>query len=131
MQLTRNLFLSPKKSLIRKVSEVLIACAMERILSKNRILEIYLNVIEWGNGVYGVEAAASYYFHKPASSLSASEAAFLASIIPNPRKWGRWPPGSYIQRRQQVILARMWPSQEKKEEEFELPELPEEPTETK
>lgn len=107
MQLARNLYLTPHKNVVRKVFEIAIALEMESVLSKDRILELYLNLIEWADGVYGAEEAARHYFKKPASALSASEAAFLVSIIPNPRKWGRWPPGPYVAKRQTAILKRI------------------------
>jgi len=84
-QLAKNLYLSSQRSFWRKGQEAALTVMLERSLNKRRILEIYLNVIEWGDGVYGAEAAARRYFHKPASSLSASEAAFLSAMIPNPR----------------------------------------------
>lgn len=83
-QLAKNLFLSSEKSFFRKGREAVITYFLERKLSKRRILEIYLNVIEWGDGIYGAEAASQYYFKKPASDLSPREAAFLSAIIPNP-----------------------------------------------
>jgi monofunctional biosynthetic peptidoglycan transglycosylase len=64
-------------------------------------------VIEWGKGVYGAEAAARHYFQKSSSDLPPDEAAFLAAILPNPRKWGRWPPGPYVGKRMEIILSRM------------------------
>ena len=84
-QLAKNLFLSSERSFLRKGREAAITLFLERKLSKRRILELYLNVIEWGDGVYGAEAASQYYFKKPAANLSPREAAFLAAIIPNPR----------------------------------------------
>ncbi len=84
-QLAKNLYLSSQKSFIRKGQEAIVTLMLERMLTKRRILEIYLNVIEWGDGVYGAEAAAQRYFHKPAASLSFNEAAFLSAMIPNPR----------------------------------------------
>lgn len=84
-QLTKNLYLSSRRSFFRKGQEALLTVMLERTLSKQRILEIYLNVIEWGDGIYGAEAASQVYFHKPASSLSANQAAFLSAMIPNPR----------------------------------------------
>jgi monofunctional biosynthetic peptidoglycan transglycosylase len=84
-QLAKNLYLSTDKTFIRKAQEAIITIFLERLLTKRRILEIYLNVIEWGDGVYGAEAAAQHYFRKSATSLSASEAAFLSAMIPNPR----------------------------------------------
>jgi monofunctional biosynthetic peptidoglycan transglycosylase len=85
-QLAKNLYLSSEKSFLRKAREAAITYFLERELSKRRILELYLNVIEWGDGIYGAEAASQYYFHKPAANLSPREAAFLSAIIPNPRK---------------------------------------------
>lgn len=84
-QLAKNLYLSSQKTFIRKGQEAVLTVFLERLLTKRRILEIYLNVIEWGDGVYGAEAAARRYFNKSAASLSPSEAAFLSAIIPNPR----------------------------------------------
>jgi len=84
-QLAKNLYLSSQKSFVRKGQEAIVTLMLERMLSKKRILEIYLNVIEWGDGVYGAEAAAQRYFHKPAATLSFNEAAFLSAMIPNPR----------------------------------------------
>jgi monofunctional biosynthetic peptidoglycan transglycosylase len=84
-QLAKNLYLSSRRSFFRKGQEAILTVMLERTLTKRRILEIYLNVIEWGDGVYGAEAASQYYFHKPASALNATQAAFLAAMIPNPR----------------------------------------------
>jgi len=86
-QLARNLFLSPEKSLIRKISEAVITWRMEKVLSKKRILELYLNVVEWGEGIFGAEAASRHYFGKPSSELNPEEAARLAAILPNPRRY--------------------------------------------
>ncbi|MDQ7836761.1 MAG: monofunctional biosynthetic peptidoglycan transglycosylase [Humidesulfovibrio sp.] len=83
-QLTKNLFLSPEKSLTRKFKEAILTWRLERALSKRRILELYVNVAEWGDGIFGIEAAARHYFHKPASQLSTMEAARLAAVLPNP-----------------------------------------------
>lgn len=84
-QLAKNLYLSSQRSFIRKGQEAVVTVMLERMLTKRRILEIYLNVIEWGDGVYGAEAAAQSYFRKSAASLTANEAAFLSAMIPNPR----------------------------------------------
>ena len=84
-QLAKNLFLSSERSFIRKGQEAVLTVMLEHTLSKRRILELYLNVIEWGDGIYGAEAAAQHYFHKPASALSPSDGAFLSAMIPNPR----------------------------------------------
>jgi monofunctional biosynthetic peptidoglycan transglycosylase len=107
-QLAKNLYLTSERSIIRKVREAVITYFMERTLSKKRILEIYLNVIEWGDGIYGAEAAAQTYFHKPASALTVNEAAFLSAMIPsplnlfNPQKNPR-----RLARRQKIILRGM------------------------
>jgi len=84
-QLAKNLYLTTERSFIRKGREAVITYFLEKNLTKKRILEIYLNVIEWGDGIYGADAARQNYFHKPAANLSAREAAFLAAMIPNPR----------------------------------------------
>ncbi|PIR19861.1 MAG: monofunctional biosynthetic peptidoglycan transglycosylase [Deltaproteobacteria bacterium CG11_big_fil_rev_8_21_14_0_20_47_16] len=104
-QLARNLYLSKSKNPFRKLKEFLIALKLERELSKQRILELYLNVVEWGPGVYGAEAASQYYFKHSAAKLSASESAFLASILPNPKRLGRR--GYRMSRRAGSILRRM------------------------
>jgi monofunctional biosynthetic peptidoglycan transglycosylase len=107
-QLAKNLFLSPAKNPLRKLHEMIIAWEMEQILGKRRILEIYLNVIEWGAGIYGAEAAARHYFGVPASSLNQEQAAFLAAIIPTPLKgYTSNHYSSYIRSRINMISARM------------------------
>ena len=106
-QLAKNLYLSPSKNPIRKLREVLIARRLEASLSKRRILELYLNVIEWGDGIYGAEAAARTYFGKSASALSPEEAALLAGAIINPRVHSPAHPTPRLRRRQQIILRRM------------------------
>jgi monofunctional glycosyltransferase len=107
-QLAKNLYLSSQKSFFRKGEEAILTIFLERELSKRRILELYLNVIEWGDGIYGAEAAAEHYFHKPASALSANEAAFLSAMIPNPRSVfnARINPRR-VARRQRIILRGM------------------------
>ncbi len=105
MQLARNLYLSPQKALIRKLMEILIALKIEQVLPKTRILELYLNVVEWAPGVYGAEAASQYYFHSAANKLSAEQAAFLAAILPSPKRWGHWPPGAYVHRRMERLMG--------------------------
>ena len=106
-QLAKNLYLSPSKNPLRKLRELIIARRLEAELKKARILEIYLNVIEWGDGVYGAEAAAQTYFHQPASTLSATQAALLAGAIVNPRLLNPAKPTARLLRRQQLILRRM------------------------
>jgi monofunctional biosynthetic peptidoglycan transglycosylase len=106
-QLAKNLYLSPSKNPLRKVRELIIARRLESELKKARILELYLNVIEWGDGIYGVEAAAQTYFHSPASSLGPRESALLAAAIINPRVLNPAHPSARLFRRQQLILRRM------------------------
>ena len=106
-QLAKNLYLSPSKNPIRKLREFLIARRLEAELSKQRILEIYLNVIEWGDGIYGAEAAARSYFRKPAADLGPAEAALLAGAIVNPRLLDPARPTARLRRRQEMIMRRM------------------------
>ena len=106
-QLAKNLYLSPSKNPLRKLRELLIARRLEAELSKRRILEIYLNVIEWGDGIYGAEAAARTYFRKPAAALDAHEAALLAGSIRNPRLFTPAQPTARLRAVQQLILRRM------------------------
>lgn len=106
-QLAKNLYLSPSKNPVRKVREFMIARALETELTKQRILELYLNVIEWGDGIYGAEAAARTYFRKAAADLSPAEAALLAAAIINPRLLDPGHPTARLRRRQQMILRRM------------------------
>jgi monofunctional biosynthetic peptidoglycan transglycosylase len=106
-QLAKNLYLSPSRNPLRKLRELIIARRLEAELSKARILELYLNVIEWGDGVYGAEAAARTYFHRSASSLDPNEAALLAAAIVNPRLLSPAHPSARLLRRQQLILHRM------------------------
>jgi monofunctional biosynthetic peptidoglycan transglycosylase len=106
-QLAKNLYLSPSKNPLRKLRELIIARRLEAELKKSRILELYLNEIEWGDGVYGVEAAARTYFHKSATELDSSEAALLAGAIINPRLLNPARPTARLIRRQQLILRRM------------------------
>jgi monofunctional biosynthetic peptidoglycan transglycosylase len=106
-QLAKNLYLSPSKNPVRKIRELMIARRLEHELPKRRILEIYLNVIEWGDGIYGAEAASRTYFRKPASSLTASESALLAAAIANPRVMNPGNPTARLRRRQQMVIRRM------------------------
>ncbi len=106
-QLAKNLFLSPEKSYVRKAEEAVVTVLLEGLLPKRRILELYLNVIEWGNGVFGAEAAAQRYFGIPASRLSAEQAARLAAMAPSPRLFERNPESVYLAGRVATILARM------------------------
>ena len=106
-QLAKNLYLSPSKNPLRKVRELFIARRLEAELKKARILELYLNVIEWGDGIYGVDAAARTYFHIAAAELGPTESAMLAAAIINPRLLNPARPTSRLMRRQQLILRRM------------------------
>jgi monofunctional biosynthetic peptidoglycan transglycosylase len=106
-QLAKNLYLSPSKNPLRKLRELLIARRLEAELKKARILELYLNVIEWGDGVYGVESASRVYFHKSADDLAPAEAALLAASIVNPRVFNPSRLSLGLIRRQQLILRRM------------------------
>lgn len=107
-QLAKNLFLSTSKNPARKLHEALITWEMELILSKRRILEIYLNVIEWGDGIYGAEAASRAYFNTTAASLSAEQAAFLSAMIPNPRTvYNPSKNRRRVERRRNIILRLM------------------------
>lgn len=107
-QLAKNLYLSSQRSFFRKGQEAVLTFMMERALTKRRILEIYLNVIEWGDGIYGAEAAAQRYFRKPAIALSANEAAYLSAMIPNPRTvFNPQVNPRRVARRQRIILRGM------------------------
>jgi monofunctional glycosyltransferase len=106
-QLAKNLYLSPSKNPIRKGRELLIARRLEAELSKQRILELYLNVIEWGNGIWGAEAAARAYFGKSAADLSPQESALLAAAITSPRAFDPGKPSARLRRRQEMVLRRM------------------------
>lgn len=107
-QLAKNLYLSTQRSFFRKGQEAALTIMLERTLTKRRILEIYLNVIEWGDGIYGAEAASQRYFRKPASSLSVNEAAFLSAMIPNPRTvYNPQTNPRRVARRQRIILRGM------------------------
>jgi monofunctional biosynthetic peptidoglycan transglycosylase len=107
-QLAKNLFLSTKRTPWRKGEEAVITVMLENILSKKRILEIYLNVIEWGNGVFGAEAAARHYYKISAANLSSGQAAKLAAMIPNPRFYDKHTYTRYLERRTATIQARMY-----------------------
>jgi monofunctional biosynthetic peptidoglycan transglycosylase len=106
-QLAKNLFLSGERTLMRKGQEFVLTMLLEHLLSKQRILEIYLNSVEWGEGVFGAEAAAQHYFRKPASKLSAYEAARLAVMLPRPKYFEKVPNSGYLANRAGTIVARM------------------------
>ena len=106
-QLAKNLFLSGERTLLRKGQEFVLTMLLEALLSKERILEIYLNSVEWGEGVFGAEAAAQHYFRKPASRLSAYEAARLAVMLPRPKYFEKLSNSSYLSERAGVIAGRL------------------------
>ena len=106
-QLAKNLFLSGERNLLRKGQEFVLTITLELLLPKERILEIYLNSVEWGEGVFGAEAAAQRYFGKPAAKLSAYEAARLAVMLPRPKFFEKVPNSAYVSGRAQTIVARM------------------------
>ena len=106
-QLAKNLFLSGERSMLRKGEEAIITLMMERLLEKERILEIYLNVIEWGDGVFGVEAASRHYFGVSAAQLSQEQAAKLAAMVPRPRFYDRNRNAPWLLKKTQIILERM------------------------
>ena len=106
-QLAKNLYLSPSRNPYRKLKELFIARRLEAELTKTRILELYLNVIEWGDGIWGAEAAAQTYFGVPASAVSIEQAAMLAAVIMNPRQMNPSRPTRRLTERQEMILRRM------------------------
>ncbi len=106
-QLAKNLFLSGERSYLRKAQEAVITLMLETMMTKRRILEIYLNVIEWGEGVYGAEAAARHYFGTAAARLTPAQAARLAAMVPRPRYFEKRPGSPYLARQTARILARM------------------------
>ena len=106
-QLAKNLFLSGERSYVRKAQEAVITLMLEKMMSKRRILEIYLNVIEWGEGVYGAEAAARRYYHTSAATLTPYQAARLAAMVPRPRFFEQRPNSPYLVRHAGTIEARM------------------------
>ena len=106
-QLAKNLFLSGRRSPFRKMEEAAITVMMEAVLDKERIFEIYLNVIEWGDGVFGAEAASKHYYRISASQLSAAQAAKLAAMVPNPRYYDKHPNAHGLMKKTGIILSRM------------------------
>ena len=106
-QLSKNLYLSPSKNPVRKVKEAIITWRIEKTLSKRRILEIYLNVAEWGDGIFGIEAAARHYYGKSARNLSGNEAAHLAAVLPNPIRYNPTGKQKYVKNRARIIYKIM------------------------
>ncbi len=107
MQSAKNLFLWPGRNWWRKGLEAYFTALMELSMSKRRIMEIYLNIVEWAPGVYGAEAAARHHFHRSAAALTSQQAALLAAVLPNPQRWSASRPSGYILGRASVIHARM------------------------
>jgi len=106
-QLAKNLFLSGERTMLRKGQELVLTLLLESVLDKRRILEIYLNSVEWGEGVFGAEAAAQHYYRKSAAQLTPYEAARLVVMLPRPRFFEKLPNSQYLSARAQVIVARM------------------------
>jgi monofunctional glycosyltransferase len=106
-QLAKNLFLSGSRNYVRKGQELIIAFMLETVMSKERILELYLNVVEYGRGIFGAEAAARHYYHASAASLGSAQAAKLAVMLPNPRYYDRHRDTNYLARRTNLIVNRM------------------------
>jgi monofunctional biosynthetic peptidoglycan transglycosylase len=107
MQTARNLFLWPGGGFVRKGLEAPLALSIDALWPKRRIMEVYLNIIEWGDGIYGAEAASRHYFNVGARQLSRQQAALLAAVLPNPRKWSAGKPGPYVASRASRIAARI------------------------
>lgn len=106
-QTAKNLFFTPKRSWIRKVPEVIVTVTLELLWTKKRILEVYINIIEMGDGIYGVEAAAQHYFNKSSTKLTSREASLIAACLPNPRRWQANKPSSYINKKANRIQSLM------------------------
>lgn len=106
-QCAKNLFLWPQRSWLRKGLELYFTALIELFWPKKRIMEVYLNIIEFGNGVYGAEAASQDFYNRSAAKISREQAALLATVLPNPRKYNAAKPGPYVQKRQQWVLRQM------------------------
>ena len=102
-QLAKNLYLTPSKNPVRKLKEAILTWRLERALPKKRIMELYLNVVEWGEGIFGIEAAARNYYGKPASALGPEESARLAAVLPNPRKYNPLSQSKFVVNRSRVF----------------------------
>ena len=107
MQLSKNLFLSADQSYLRKAQEMIITGIIELVMSKRRILELYLNIAEWGVGVFGIESASQHYFGISASQLSREQAAWLAAILPAPRRFDQMRSSTWAQQKESILLQRM------------------------
>ncbi len=102
-QLAKNLYLNSSKNPLRKIKEAVLTWRLERTLTKKRIIELYLNVVEWGEGIFGIEAASRHYYGRPADALTPEEAARLAVVLPNPRKYNPRGNSRYVAKRAEVI----------------------------
>ena len=120
MQLARNAFLTREKTLLRKFREIILARRMEKLLSKRRIFELYLNIVEWGPNIYGAEAAARFYFGKPASALTLAEASLLAAMLPNPKRFNPMIRMNAVKKLQQRVLTLLRDARWITPEEFEM-----------
>lgn len=109
-QLAKNLYLKPRRNFLRKFHEAILAAELELFLSKERILEIYLNVVEWGNGIFGVQEASRFYFGKDASELTVDESLRLVAILPNPRKFSPVKYSRFLENRLQILYERYYRS---------------------
>lgn len=107
-QLAKNLYLKPKRSFLRKLHEAILAAELELLLSKERILEIYLNVVEWGNGIFGCEIASQYYFNKSCSNLNDDEALRLAAVLPNPIRYSPVRYSRFLEKRLEVLREKFY-----------------------
>jgi monofunctional biosynthetic peptidoglycan transglycosylase len=125
-QLAKNLYLSPSRNPLRKLKEILIAFRLEKALSKRRIFELYLNLVEWGDGIYGCEAASRAYFGKNCSDLTPDEAIRMATSLPFPRKYPPTSDSRRFERRRKIILNRMLKYGFLTLEEYETPLTPQE-----
>jgi len=103
MQVAKNMFLSPSKTPVRKINEAILTWRMERALSKRRILELYLNIAEWGDGIFGIEVASQTYFHHSAAQLNKREASLLAAVLPNPIRFNPLSGSRFVERRSRLI----------------------------
>ncbi|HEX2959493.1 MAG TPA: monofunctional biosynthetic peptidoglycan transglycosylase [Chitinispirillaceae bacterium] len=104
MQVAKNMFLSPSKTPVRKINEAILTWRMEKMLTKKRILELYLNIAEWGDGIFGIEAASRTYFYHSAALLNKNEAALLAAVLPNPIRFNPLKNSRFVKRRSHLIL---------------------------
>jgi penicillin-binding protein 1A len=118
MQVARNAFLTKQKTLVRKLKEIILAKRIENVWSKQKIFEYYLNIAEWGNNIYGAEAASRYYFDKPASQLNLAEGSILAGILPNPKVLNPFDNWSGVKKRQLRVLKLMRNARLISEDEF-------------